>query len=132
MHTGDLGIMDEHGFVKIVGRSKDMIIRGGENIYPAEVENFLQSHPDIEDVSVIGIPDEKFGEQVCAWIKMKPDKTPLNHESITQFCRGKIAQYKIPKIIKIVDAFPLTVSGKVMKYVMRLEQQKEMELKHKE
>ncbi|CAG9327693.1 unnamed protein product [Blepharisma stoltei] len=132
MHTGDLSSMDEDGYVKIVGRSKDLIIWGGENIYPAEVENFLQTHPDIEDVAVFGIPDERFGEQVCAWIKMKPDKAPVTHETLAQFCRGKIAKYKVPKIIKVVDSFPLTISGKIMKYVMKLDQQKELELKHKE
>lgn len=128
MHTGDLACMDEHGFVKIVGRSKDMIIRGGENVYPAEVENFLQQHPDIEDVSVFGVPDETYGEQVAAWIKMKTDKKPLDYEDVALFCEGKFAKYKVPKIIKIIDAFPLTTSGKVMKYVMRLEHEKEREL----
>jgi len=121
MHTGDLASMDEEGYVRIIGRNKDMIIRGGENIYPAEVENFYMGHPDIEDIQVIGVPDKDFGEQVCAWVKMKPGKAPLTLEGLEFFGKGKIAHYKIPKLIKVVDEFPMTVTGKIKKFLMRAE-----------
>lgn len=119
MLTGDQGIMDKDGFLKIVGRNKDMIIRGGENIYPSEVENFLSTHPDIEEIHVFGIPDDFYGEQVAAWIKLKPNKTSLNQKAIEEFCKGQIAHFKIPKEVKIVESFPTTVTGKIQKYKMR-------------
>jgi fatty-acyl-CoA synthase len=121
MHTGDLGVMDEDGFLRIVGRIKDMIIRGGENVYPSEIEKFLIEHPDIEDVQVIGIPNDFYGEEICAWIKMKPGKQPLNLQDVHSYAYVKIAHYKIPRVIKIVDSYPTTITGKVMKYVMRAE-----------
>jgi len=118
MHTGDIAMMDEEGYVNISGRMKDMVIRGGENIYPREIEEFLYSAPGVEDVSVIGVPDEKFGEQLCAWIVLKVD-APADADAIKAYCVGKIAHYKIPAYLLFVDAFPMTVSGKVQKYKMR-------------
>ena len=118
MHTGDLATMDESGYVNIVGRIKDMIIRGGENIYPREVEEFLYSHPDVSDVQVIGVPSERYGEEVMAWVKPREGATPTA-ESLEAFCRGRIATNKIPRYWKVVDAFPMTVTGKVQKYLMR-------------
>lgn len=125
MHTGDLGVMDDEGYLTIVGRSKDMIIRGGENIYPSEIEVFLMSHPDIEDVQVFGVPHQYFGEEVCVWVRMLPNKPPLTREALREYCQGKIAHYKIPTKVKAVDAFPLTITGKVMKFVMKAQQQAE-------
>jgi fatty-acyl-CoA synthase len=118
MHTGDLAVMDEAGYLNIVGRIKDMVIRGGENIYPREVEEFLYTHPDIEDVQVIGVPDVKYGEELCAWIKLRPGST-LGAEQVREFCTGKIAHYKIPRYVRVTDAFPMTVTGKVQKFKMR-------------
>jgi fatty-acyl-CoA synthase len=118
MHTGDLATMDEAGYVNIVGRIKDMVIRGGENIYPREIEEFLYAHPDISDVQVIGVPSERYGEEVMAWVKVKEGATP-DAEALEAFCRGKIASNKIPRYWKFVDAFPMTVTGKVQKYLMR-------------
>lgn len=118
MHTGDLAVMDEEGYVNIVGRIKDMIIRGGENIYPREIEEFLYTHPKISDVQVIGVPDERYGEEIMAWIKLKPGET-ADEEEIREFCRGRIAHFKIPRYIKFVDSFPMTVTGKVQKFRMR-------------
>jgi len=118
MHTGDLGVIDAEGYCNIVGRSKDMIIRGGENIYPREVEEFLFRHPKIEDVAVVGIPCERFGEQVCAWIRIRRGET-ASEEEILAFCREQIAHYKVPAHICFVDAFPMTVTGKVQKYLIR-------------
>jgi fatty-acyl-CoA synthase len=118
MHTGDLAVMDDEGYVNIVGRSKDMIIRGGENIYPREIEEFLYTHPAIADVQVFGIPDERYGEEVCAWV-MVVDGAELDEEGIRSFCQGRIARYKVPRHIRFVDAFPLTVTGKVQKFRMR-------------
>ena len=118
MHTGDLATMDDAGYVNIVGRIKDMIIRGGENIYPREVEEFLYAHPDISDVQVIGVPSERYGEEVVAWVKPR-DGATLTAESLVAFCRGRIATNKIPGYWKFVDAFPMTVTGKVQKYLMR-------------
>lgn len=118
LHTGDLATMDERGYIKITGRVKDMIIRGGENIYPREVEEFLYTHPKISQVHVIGVPDAKYGEEVMAWIQLKPGEE-ATAEEIREFCRGKIARYKIPKYIKFVDAFPMTVTGKIQKFKMR-------------
>ena len=118
MHTGDLATMDEQGYINIVGRIKDMIIRGGENIYPREVEEFLYSHPDIADVQVIGVPSEKYGEEVMAWVKPREGAT-LTGEDLAAWCKGKIASFKIPRHWKFVDSFPMTVTGKVQKFKMR-------------
>ena len=118
MHTGDLATMDEDGYVNIVGRIKDMIIRGGENIYPREVEEFLYTHPDVADVQVIGVPSEKYGEEVVAWVKAR-DGAKVTGEELAAWCKGKIASFKIPRHWKLVDSFPMTVTGKVMKFKMR-------------
>jgi fatty-acyl-CoA synthase len=118
MHTGDLATMDDQGYVKIVGRIKDMVLRGGENIFPREVEEFLYTVPGIADVQVIGVPDAKYGEELMAWVKLRAGAT-LTGEEIRAYCRGKIATYKIPRYYKFVDGFPMTVSGKVQKYKMR-------------
>jgi fatty-acyl-CoA synthase len=119
MHTGDLAVMRSDGYCQIVGRIKDMIIRGGENVYPREIEEFLYTHPDIDDVQVIGVPDEKFGEEICAWIKIRPGRPALDLESVRAFASGKLAHYKIPRYVRIVDAFPMTVTGKIRKVDMR-------------
>jgi fatty-acyl-CoA synthase len=119
MHTGDLGVMGDDGYVNIVGRIKDLVIRGGENIYPREVEEFLYGHPDIEDVQVIGVPDERYGEELMAWVRMKPGRPPLQAEDLRQYCAGRIAHQKIPRYVKVVDSFPMTVTGKVRKVEMR-------------
>jgi fatty-acyl-CoA synthase len=118
MHTGDLGVMDEDGYVNIVGRIKDMIIRGGENIYPREIEEFLYAHPAIADVQVFGIPDERYGEAVCAWVILK-EGAQLDEEGLREFCAGAITRFKIPRYVRFVDSFPLTVTGKVQKFHMR-------------
>jgi fatty-acyl-CoA synthase len=118
MHTGDLATMDEDGYVNIVGRIKDMVIRGGENVYPREIEEFLYSHPDIADVQVIGVPDERYGEELMAWVIPRAGVT-LDSEQLREFCQGKIAHYKIPRYVKLVDQFPMTVTGKVQKFKMR-------------
>jgi fatty-acyl-CoA synthase len=119
MHTGDLATMDDDGYVSITGRSKDMIIRGGENVYPREVEEFLYTHPDILDAQVIGVPDEKYGEEIMAWIRMRPGAEPLTAESLRAYCAGQLAHYKIPRYVHVVDEFPMTVTGKVRKVEMR-------------
>jgi len=118
MHTGDLAVMDNAGYLNIVGRIKDMVIRGGENVYPREVEEFLYTHPEIEDVQVIGVPDEKFGEELCAWVKVRPG-SELTAEDVRAFCVGKIAHYKIPRYVHFTQDFPMTVTGKVQKFKMR-------------
>lgn len=118
MHTGDLAVMADDGYCEIVGRIKDMVIRGGENIYPREIEEFLYQHPDVEDVQVIGVPDAKYGEELMAWVKPRPGATP-DVESIREFCQGRIAHYKIPRYVKLVDEFPMTVTGKIRKAEMR-------------
>ncbi len=118
MHTGDLATLDEHGYCRIVGRLKDMVIRGGENIYPREIEEFLYRHPDIEDVQVIGVPDEKYGEELCAWIRLRAGAT-ADEQAIRDFCEGEIAHYKIPRLIRFVEEFPMTITGKVQKFRMR-------------
>ena len=118
MHTGDIGVMADDGYVNIVGRIKDLVIRGGENIYPREIEGFLYSHPDIEDVQVIGVPDLKYGEELMAWVKPNSG-AHVDLDSVRAFCEGKIARYKVPRYIKIVDEFPMTVTGKVRKVEMR-------------
>jgi fatty-acyl-CoA synthase len=118
MHTGDLATMDDEGYVNIVGRSKDMVIRGGENVYPREVEEFLYGHPSIADVQVIGVPDTRYGEELMAWI-IPREGASLDVEAVREFCAGRIAHYKIPRYVKTVDAFPMTVTGKVQKFKMR-------------
>jgi fatty-acyl-CoA synthase len=119
MHTGDLATMRPDGYCNIVGRIKDMVIRGGENVYPREVEEFLYTHPDIEDAQVIGVPDEKYGEEICAWIRMKPGRRQLDAQSVREFANGKLAHYKIPRYVHLVDEFPMTITGKVRKIEMR-------------
>jgi fatty-acyl-CoA synthase len=121
MHTGDLAIMREDGYCNVVGRIKDMVIRGGENIYPREIEEFLYTHPDIVDAQVVGVPDDKYGEEICAWIRMKPGRPPLDADAVRAFANGKLAHYKIPRYVHIVDEFPMTVTGKVRKVDMRKE-----------
>ncbi|MFC3226226.1 AMP-binding protein [Marinibaculum pumilum] len=128
MHTGDLGTIDAEGYCNIVGRVKDMIIRGGENVYPREVEEFLYRHPKIADVQCFGVPDERFGEELCAWVVLKPGET-ADQEEIRDFCRGQIAHYKIPRYVKFVEAFPMTVTGKAQKFVMREQMTGELGLK---
>jgi len=121
MHSGDLATMREDGYYNIVGRIKDMVIRGGENIYPREIEEFLYTHPDIEDVQVIGVPDERYGEELCAWVKMRVGATPLDADAVREFSQGRLAHYKIPRYVMVVDEFPMTVTGKVRKVQMREE-----------
>jgi fatty-acyl-CoA synthase len=118
MHTGDLAVMDAAGYLNIAGRIKDMVIRGGENVYPREVEEFLYAHPAIEDVQVIGVPDAKYGEELCAWVKLRPG-AELSLDELRQFCTGQIAHFKIPRYLRVTDDFPMTVTGKVQKFVMR-------------
>jgi len=118
MHTGDLATMDEQGYVRIVGRIKDMVIRGGENVYPREIEEYLYTHPDIDDVQVIGVPDERYGEELMAWVILRPGASMTEQEA-KDFCKGQIAHFKIPRYVKFVDAFPMTVTGKVQKFKMR-------------
>jgi fatty-acyl-CoA synthase len=120
MHTGDLATMDDEGYVNIVGRLKDLVIRGGENVYPREVEEFLYRHPKVLDVQVVGVPDPKYGEELCAWIRLR-DGQQASADEIRDFCRGQIAHYKIPRHVRFVDAFPMTITGKVQKYLMRRE-----------
>jgi fatty-acyl-CoA synthase len=128
MHTGDLATMDEEGYVNIVGRIKDMVIRGGENIYPREVEEFLYRHPMVQDVQVVGVPDPKYGEELCAWIIPKPGAAPTE-DDIRAFCQGQIAHYKIPRYIRFVQSFPLTITGKVQKFKIREAMQQELGLR---
>jgi fatty-acyl-CoA synthase len=127
MHTGDLATIDEDGYCNIVGRLKDMVIRGGENIYPREIEEFLYRHPNVQDVQVIGVPDARYGEELCAWIRLREGANPTAEE-IRDFCRGQISHYKIPRHIKFVESFPMTVTGKIQKYLMREESIKELGL----
>ena len=118
MHTGDLATMDAEGYVNIVGRIKDMVIRGGENIYPREIEEFLYRHPQVQDVQVVGVPDQKYGEELCAWIIAKPGTKPTE-DDIRAFCKGQIAHYKVPRYIRFVTSFPMTVTGKIQKFKIR-------------
>ena len=127
LHTGDLGVLDDEDYCKITGRLKDMVIRGGENIYPREIEEFLYTHPDISDVQVIGVPDARYGEELMAWIKLKEGRT-LTPDEVKLFCKGRIAHFKIPRYIKFVDGFPMTVTGKIQKYKMREESIRELGL----
>jgi fatty-acyl-CoA synthase len=119
MHTGDLASMDDDGYVSIVGRIKDMVIRGGENVYPREIEEFLYSHPDIADVQVIGVPDPRYGEELMAWVVMRQGAEPLTVEGVRAFCDGRLAHYKVPRYVHVVDGFPMTVTGKIRKVEMR-------------
>ncbi|HEX5898512.1 MAG TPA: AMP-binding protein [Solirubrobacteraceae bacterium] len=118
MRTGDLATMDDDGYLNIVGRSKDMIIRGGENIYPRELEEFLYEHDDIVDVQVVGVPDEKYGEELCAWVRLKPG-ADLDEDAVREFCRARLAHFKVPRYVIFADEFPLTITGKVQKFKMR-------------
>jgi fatty-acyl-CoA synthase len=118
MHTGDLATMDDEGYVNIVGRIKDMIIRGGENVYPREIEEFLYTHPDVADVQVIGVPDVKYGEEIMAWVKRR-DGADLDADGVRSYCRERIAHYKVPRYVHFTDEFPMTVTGKVQKFKMR-------------
>ena len=118
MHTGDIGVIDDQGYGNVVGRIKDMVIRGGENLYPREIEEFLYRHPKIADVQVVGLPDEKFGEELCAWIRLHPGES-VDEVEIRDFCQGQIAHYKIPRYVRFVDDFPMTVTGKVQKFLIR-------------
>ena len=127
MHTGDIATMDAQGYVNIAGRIKDMVIRGGENVYPREIEEFLYGHPAIKDVSVIGVPDEKYGEELCAWVVLK-EGASATEETVREFCRGKIAHYKVPRYVKFVSEFPMTVTGKVQKFKMRAASTEELGL----
>jgi fatty-acyl-CoA synthase len=119
MHTGDLGVMDRDGYVNITGRIKDMVIRGGENIYPREIEEFLYTHPDVLDAQVIGVPDAKYGEELCAWVKLRDGAERLTAEALREFAGGRLAHYKIPRYVLVVDEFPMTVTGKIRKVEMR-------------
>jgi fatty-acyl-CoA synthase len=125
MHTGDLAVMDEDGYLAITGRIKDMVIRGGENVYPREIEEFLYTHPDILDAQVIGVPDDKYGEELMVWVRLRAGAEPLSEEALREFCTGQLAHYKIPRYVHIVDEFPMTVTGKVRKVEMR-EQAREL------
>jgi fatty-acyl-CoA synthase len=127
MHTGDLATMDDEGYVNIVGRIKDMIIRGGENVYPREIEEFLYTHPDIADVQVIGVPDRRYGEAIMAWVQPR-DGATVDPEELREWCGGKIAHFKVPRYVKVVDEFPMTVTGKVQKFKMREQAIEELDL----
>jgi fatty-acyl-CoA synthase len=118
MHTGDLATMDADGYLNIVGRIKDMVIRGGENVYPREVEEFLYSHPAIDDVQVVGVPDERYGEELCAWVRVREGAT-LDEDEVRGYCRGRLAHFKVPRYVIVVDEFPMTVTGKIQKFKMR-------------
>ena len=128
MHTGDLAVMRDDGYCAIVGRIKDMVIRGGENIYPREIEEFLYAHPDIEDVQVVGVPDAKYGEELCAWIRLRAGAAPLDACAVREFATGKLAHYKIPRYVKLVDEFPMTVTEKIRKVEMRQQSTSELGL----
>jgi fatty-acyl-CoA synthase len=119
MHTGDLAVMDDDGYLSITGRIKDMVIRGGENIYPREVEEFLYTHPGILDAQVIGVPDQRYGEELMVWIRLRPGAAPITAEALREFCQGRLSHYKIPRYVHITDDFPMTVTGKVRKVEMR-------------
>jgi fatty-acyl-CoA synthase len=119
MHTGDLAVMDDEGYLSITGRIKDLVIRGGENIYPREIEEFLYTHPDVVDAQVVGVPDARFGEELCAWVKLREGAETLTAEALRAFASGKLAHYKIPRYVMIVDEFPMTITGKIRKVEMR-------------
>ncbi|MGO1312257.1 MAG: AMP-binding enzyme, partial [Brevibacterium aurantiacum] len=124
IHTGDLGIMDDNGYVDISGRIKDMVIRGGENVYPREVEEFLYHHPSIRDVQVVGVADEKYGEELMAWVILKDGFDSLTAAEVREFCTGKLAHFKIPRYVEVRESFPMTVSGKIRKIELREEGEK--------
>jgi len=128
MHTGDLAVIDEEGFCNIVGRIKDMVIRGGENLYPREIEEFLFRHPKILDVQIFGVADDRFGEELCAWVRVRPGET-LTADEVRAFCQGQIAHNKIPRYIEFVEGFPMTVTGKIQKFAMREKVEAELGLK---
>ncbi len=128
MHTGDLAVMREDGYCNIVGRIKDMVIRGGENIYPREIEEFLYRHPDVEDVQVVGVPDATYGEELCAWIRMRTGADPLDAEAVRAYATGRLAAYKIPRYVLVVDEFPMTITGKIRKVEMRARSAELLEL----
>ena len=128
MHTGDLAVIDDEGYCNIVGRLKDVVIRGGENVYPREVEEFLYSHPAILDVQCFGVPDPRYGEELCAWVKLREGAT-LTEEDVRAYCRGQIAHQKVPRYVKFVDSFPMTVTGKMQKFLMRAEMEQDLGLK---
>ncbi|MQA63956.1 MAG: AMP-binding protein [Actinophytocola sp.] len=130
MHTGDLAVMDDEGYVRITGRIKDMVIRGGENIYPREIEEFLYTHPDVLDAQVIGVPDERYGEELMAWIQLREGAEPITAESLREFCTGKLAHYKVPRYVHLVDEFPMTVTGKVRKVEMREQAARLLNMSH--
>ena len=127
LHTGDLATVDDEGYYKITGRLKDMIIRGGENVYPREIEEFLYTNPKVADVQVIGVPDQRFGEEIMAWVMLKADQE-ATEEEIKEFCRGRIAHFKVPRYVKFVSEFPMTVTGKIQKFVMREVSVRELDL----
>ena len=131
MHTGDLAVMDEEGYCNIVGRVKDMVIRGGENVYPREIEEFLYTNEKIQDVSVFGVPDQKYGEEICAWVKLKSGME-AGEEEIREFCRGRIAHYKVPRYVRFVETFPMTVTGKIQKFMMREKMMEELDLREEQ
>lgn len=119
MRTGDLAVMDDDGYLAITGRIKDMVIRGGENLYPREIEEFLHAHPDILDVQVIGVPDPKYGEELMAWVRMREGVEPLTADAVRAYCDGRLARFKIPRYVHVVEEFPMTVTGKIRKIEMR-------------
>jgi fatty-acyl-CoA synthase len=125
MHTGDLATIDAEGYCNIVGRIKDLVIRGGENVYPREIEEFLYTHPKIADVQVFGVPDERYGEEICAWVRLRAGES-LTEEEVRAFCQGQIAHYKIPRYVRFVDEFPMTVTGKMQKFIMRAQMTEEL------
>ncbi len=131
LHSGDLAVRLENGYYKITGRIKDMVIRGGENVYPREIEEFLFTHPEIEQSAVVGVPDEKYGEELCAWVKLKSGAT-LDEDAVREFCRGGLAHFKLPRYVKFVDAFPQTVTGKIQKFKIRESMIEELELTEQE
>jgi len=128
MHTGDLATIDDEGYCNIVGRIKDMVIRGGENLYPREIEEFLYRHPKIQDVQVFGVADDRYGEELCAWVRIRAGET-LTAEEVRGFCQGQIAHNKIPRYVEFVDEFPMTVTGKIQKFMMRQHVEKRLGLK---
>ena len=126
LHTGDIACMDEHNYLYYKTRSKELVIRGGVNIYPAEIERFFRTHEDVLECFVVGLPDKRFGEELCAWVKLKPNAKPISVQDLREFCKGQIAYYKIPKFIKFVDNFPYNHTGKVQKFKMQEQMKKEL------
>ena len=130
LHTGDSACMDEHGYIYYKTRSKELVIRGGVNVYPAEIERFFRTHESVLECFVIGVPDERLGEELCAWVKLKPNAKPVNSQELKEFCKGKIAYFKIPRYIKFVESFPINPTGKVQKFKMQEQMKKEFEAKN--